>query len=850
MKKILGLDLGISSIGWALVNEAEDENEKSSIIRLGVRVNPLTVDELSNFERGKSITTTADRTLKRSMRRNLQRYKLRREALIEILKENKFIDNEVIRSECGNRKTFETYRLRSRAVDEEITLTELARVFLMINKKRGYKSSRKAKSQDEGQVIDGMKIARQLYEENLTPGQLCLELLKSGKKKLPEFYRSDLQNEFDRIWNFQKEFYPDVLTGNLKDKLLNKTDKATWAICEKPMQLVGIKRGSKGADVRLENYRWRSNALTDRLDLEQLAIVLQMINGQIISSSGYLGSISDRSKELFFRKLTVGQYLMSRLDANPNESLRNQVFYRQDYIDEFNAIWEKQAEYHSELTDELKREIRDVIIFYQRRLKSQKGLISYCEFENRKIEIEADGKRRIITIGNRVIPRSSPLFQEFKIWQILNNVEVFPKGYFSRRNTSARVINGQVEGGKRRLLDQEEKELLFKELSVRENLSKSQALKLLFGSESEIDLNFSKIEGNRTFAALYKAAAEIIEVSGHEKIDFSSQSAERISSSVISILSTLGCDTEIFTFDSEADPDKQVSYRLWHLLYSYEGDNSKTGIDGLIDKISDLTGLEREYARILTNITFQDDYGSLSAKAIRKIVPYLKAGHSYDLACRYAGYRHSKSSLTGEEISGKVLKERLDILPKNSLRNPVVEKILNQMANVVNIIIDEYGKPDEIRVELARELKKNAGEREELSKMISQATRAHEEIKKTLQEEFGLSHVSRNDIIRYKLYKELETNVFKTLYSDTFIPREKIFSKEFDIEHIIPQARLFDDSFSNKTLEKGRSIWKKEIGLPWILLRRNTEKEVFLISLPGSRVFKTLKAFQKRKSTN
>lgn len=45
MKKILGLDLGVSSIGWALVNEAENNNEKSSIIKLGVRVNPLTVDE-------------------------------------------------------------------------------------------------------------------------------------------------------------------------------------------------------------------------------------------------------------------------------------------------------------------------------------------------------------------------------------------------------------------------------------------------------------------------------------------------------------------------------------------------------------------------------------------------------------------------------------------------------------------------------------------------------------------------------------------------------------------------------------------------------------------------------------
>ena len=91
MKKILGLDLGTSSIGWALVNEAETSEEKSSIIKLGVRVNPLTVDELQNFEKGKSITTNADRTAGRSMRRNLQRYKLRRENLIEVLKEYNFI---------------------------------------------------------------------------------------------------------------------------------------------------------------------------------------------------------------------------------------------------------------------------------------------------------------------------------------------------------------------------------------------------------------------------------------------------------------------------------------------------------------------------------------------------------------------------------------------------------------------------------------------------------------------------------------------------------------------------------------------------------------------------------------
>ena len=72
MKKILGLDLGTNSIGWAVVNEAEKTDEQSSIVKLGVRVNPLTVDELTNFEKGKSITTNADRTLKRSMRRSLR----------------------------------------------------------------------------------------------------------------------------------------------------------------------------------------------------------------------------------------------------------------------------------------------------------------------------------------------------------------------------------------------------------------------------------------------------------------------------------------------------------------------------------------------------------------------------------------------------------------------------------------------------------------------------------------------------------------------------------------------------------------------------------------------------------
>lgn len=62
---------------------------------------------------------------------------------------------------------------------------------------------------------------------------------------------------------------------------------------------------------------------------------------------------------------------------------------------------------------------------------------------------------------------------------------------------------------------------------------------------------------------------------------------------------------------------------------------------------------------ILANVVFPPDYGNLSAKAIHKILPYLKDGNKYSLACEYAGFRHSKNSLTKEEREKRVLKERI-----------------------------------------------------------------------------------------------------------------------------------------------------------------------------------------------
>lgn len=819
IRNILGLDLGVSSIGWAYVQEDSKNPEHNKIVKLGVRVNPLTVDEQLNFEKGKPITTNAGRTLARSARRNLQRFKLRRANLTQVLKKNNILKENDFLAEVGKNSTFQTQELRAKAAKERIELSELARVLLLINKKRGYRSSRKAKNDDEGQIVDGMAVAKKLYEENLTPGEYSYQLLQEGKKQLPDFYRSDLQSEFDKIWNFQKNFYPEIFAEQLYKDLQGKNKNATWTILKEPFSLIGIKQTGTAQEKKEEKYFWRSEALKKQLDFESLAVVFQEINSNLNNSSGYLGAISDRSKELYFNNQTVGEYLFQQLKANPHTRLKNQVFYRQDYLDEFEKIWEAQSKYHKELTKQLKEEVRDIIIFYQRKLKSQKGLISICEFENREIEIIQNRKIKKKTVGLKVAPKSSPLFQEFKIWQVLNNLQF--------QNVETKEVFP---------IDADIKKSIFDEVNLKGKLSAKDVLDIVGYSGKEWKTNFKNIEGNYTNENLYNAFLRIIANEGlvfpkefklaiddEIKVSKINASAEIIKLFVKEKLSNLGIDASILDFNPELegiDFEKQTSYQLWHLLYSYEGDDSPSGNEKLYELLEKKFGFKREHSKILAEIGFPQDYGSLSSKAMRKIHPFIKE-HKYSVACSYAGYNHSKNSLTKEQLENRILKKQLDLLSKNSLRNPVVEKILNQMINLVNALIYEYSekdkdgqiirhfKFDEIRIELARELKFSAQERATMTSEINKSTIQHQKYAEILKKEFNIPVPSRNDIIRYKLYLELASNGFKDLYTDVKIERESLFTDKYDIDHIIPQSRFFDDSFSNKVLVPRSANLKK-----------------------------------------
>lgn len=822
MKKILGLDLGTTSIGWAYVHEAENDQELSSIIDVGVRVNPLTTDEQNDFLKGKPITTNAERRLKRGMRRNLQRYKLRRSQLIDLLLQNGIISKESVLHEEGKGTTFETLHLRSLAATEQIELEQFARVLLSINRKRGYRSSRKIVSSDDGVVIDGMKLARELYNQNLTPGQWLYQQITAEKLKgIPDFYRSDLVRELELIWRQQSAYYPEILTENLYNNIQGKGGNDTAKILSQHSKVeIPLNKG-KRSEVFQRILSWRSLAITKQIAIEELWAVVVDLNKAIAKSSGYLGNISDRSKTLFFNKQTVGQYLYSQILRDKHCSLRNQIFYGQDYLDEFERIWETQKQFYPQLSDELKAEIRDVVIFYQRRLRSQKGLINFCELESREKEIiipdssgrEIKEKTIIKKVGPRVVPRSSPLFQEFKIWQMLGNILIYSKG-------SRKCKDGGAN------LSLEEKQKLFQELNVKGRLKADQALKILHYSTQEWEMNYKELNGNSTNASLYKVYLQIAELEGCDiekslgikKENWAVNDIDKPANSIIELIQShfemLEIDVSLLNFDAllkGKDFLQQSSYSLWHLLYSYEGDNSITGNETLCHLLEKKYGFAPEHSRLLANVTFVQGYGNLSAKALKAILPYMPE-HTYSEACVLAGYKHSRSSLTKEEIAQRLLADKLPLLPKGSLRQPIVEKILNQLVNLVNTLIDKYSLRDEngnvvevfhfdeIRIELARELKKNAKEREELTKKISESEIRNKKIVDVLKDEFGIFNPSRSDIIRYRLYQELEGNGYKDLYRNRYISKELLFSSEIDIEHIIPQSRLFDDSFSNKTL--------------------------------------------------
>lgn len=199
-------------------------------------------------------------------------------------------------------------------------------------------------------------------------------------------------------------------------------------------------------------------------------------------------------------------------------------------------------------------------------------------------------------------------------------------------------------------------------------------------------------------------------------------------------------------------------------------------------------GFTAEQAGKIKDITLPEKYVSFSRLAIQKLLPHLEKG----LLVHQAIAKVYEKPQAGKD------RPKVDMLEfPQDVRNPLVNKALWEVRKVVNSIIKEYGKPAKIAIEMARDVKGSAKERDELRKKIYDN---EQENKKAADELRAMSYKpSRDDIIKYKLWQECGQ---VCPYTGRSISQASLFglTPEFQVEHILPYSRTLDDSFMNKTL--------------------------------------------------
>lgn len=194
----------------------------------------------------------------------------------------------------------------------------------------------------------------------------------------------------------------------------------------------------------------------------------------------------------------------------------------------------------------------------------------------------------------------------------------------------------------------------------------------------------------------------------------------------------------------------------------------------------------------ITDARFEDGFGGLSRKAIDRVLPEMRTGKPYKTVEKEL-YPDARKN----EIQVDELPPVFSAFP--SLRNPSVARVLTELRKVINALIREYGIPDLVRVELARELKKNNKQREQIFKRIQDNQRARERAAKRILDELGEKYNTERNNLKVRLADECD---WHCPYTGKGIEMATLIgdNPQFDIEHIHPFSLSLDNSFANKTL--------------------------------------------------
>jgi len=910
-KKILGLDLGTNSIGWAIIQQ-DFENKTGEILGMGSRIIPMSQDVIDNFGGGKPTNTqTAERTGYRGVRRLRERHLLRRERLHRVLnilgflpkhyatqidfekRLGKFINktepkityqpffNEESLKENKTeydfifKKSFEEmlaefakyqpelvsdgkkvpydwtiYYLRKKALTQKIEKEELAWLLLNFNQKRGY-----------------YQLRGEEEEENPN------KLVEFHSLKIVDVQADEPQKGKDDIWYSLILENGWVYRRSSKIALFDWKNKVRDFIVTTDLNDDGsIKTDKEGKEKR--SFRAPGE--------DDWTLIKKKTEQEI-----------DKSQK------TVGAYIYDTLLEKPKQKINGKLvrtIEREKYKDELKAILKKQIELQSELfRDDLYNDcVRELyrnnethqitlsnkgfdhlfledIIFYQRPLKSKKSSISDCSLECKKYTANGEGRTEYL----KAAPKSHPLYQEFRLWQWIYNLSIYRRNDDS--NVSVTFLNTV-----------DDFENLFEFLSNRKEITQDALLKyfvektglkgkILTAEVAKYRWNF--IDDKEKKYPCYETKNQI-----ENRLD----KVENISKNFLT---------------------NEILEQLWHIIYSV---TDKTAYEQALKTFSkkhqlDTTSFVDSFKK---SPPFKNEYASYSLKAIKKLLPLLRLGKYWsweaideksksridkiidaeedsdiriivrekaknkslterihfqglqEWLAKYIVYdRHSEASNAGKWNSIKDLEEYLEEFKQHSLHNPIVEQVITETLRVVKDIWAKHGNRtsdffDEIHIELGREMKNTAEDRKRITEQVSSNENTNLRIKALLAElltdttvenvrpyspmqqeilkiyEEGVlnsnieipediekisttAQPTNSQLQRYKLWLEQK---YRSPYTGQIIPLNRLFTADYEIEHIIPQSRFFDDSFNNKVICESavNKLKDNQLGLEFI----------------------------------
>lgn len=488
------------------------------------------------------------------------------------------------------------------------------------------------------------------------------------------------------------------------------------------------------------------------------------------------------------------------------ERIRAHYTHRKDhYLAEFHAICEKQ-----ELDEKLVKNLEKAI-FFQRPLKSQKGTVGTCTFEKGKARCSA----------------SHPLYEDFRMYQFLNNIKVQTPDGEAMRPLNAEEIADIIPLFKRK----SKKTFSF------EDIAKKLAGKGKYG--------FYKDENDKPYKFNFPMDTSV--------------SGSVVNAQLEDIFGDNWLDgvCEVYQL-ADGKSRFQIMNDIWHALFFFDDEEK------LKEFAKNRLQLSDEDATKFSKISLPNDYASLSLKAIRKILYYMKEyGQMYadaaflanleevlprhiwnerhlreaaieKIIAEMAAYEElpaTRKTMTKEQWLKDYLIEQyqldtptvnrlyhpsmIDLYPRvrpnaegiyqlgspriSSVRNPMAMHSLFRLRKVVNLLLRKglIDKDTTINIEFARGLN-DANRRKAIQDWQRDNEKKRLEYKKKIEELLG-KEPSATDILKYQLWEEQN---HKCLYTGKEIGITDFLGEHprFDIEHTVPRSAGGDSTQMNLTL--------------------------------------------------